>query len=74
MSDLSFKVNVDEANLILEGLGLLPFARVYALVEKLQLQAREQLQARSPLAGGPAAEQTGGALISGPSNGDLRGE
>lgn len=74
MSDLSFKVNVDEANLILEGLGLLPFARVYALVEKLQLQAKEQLQARSPLAGGTAADETGGALAGGPSNGDLRGK
>ena len=69
MSDLGFKVTVDEANLILEGLGHLPFARVYALVEKLQLQAKEQLQAPAHLEGSPAAGQGGGA-----SNGDLHGE
>ncbi len=74
MSDLGFKVTVDEANLILEGLGHLPFARVYALVEKLQLQAKEQLQSPSRLASGPAAEQVEGPLVSGSSNGDSRGE
>jgi len=45
MKDLVFKISVDETNLILEGLGLLPFARVYALVEKIQKQASEQLKA-----------------------------
>ena len=74
MSDLGFKVTVDEANLILEGLGHLPFARVYALVEKLQLQAKEQLQGPSRLTSSPITEQVGGPLVSGSSNGDLRGE
>ncbi|WP_437719890.1 hypothetical protein [Sorangium sp. So ce861] len=43
MREIHFSVTVDEANLILEGVGLLPFARVYALVAKVQQQAREQL-------------------------------
>ena len=43
MKELTFKVTVDEANLILEGLGLLPFAKVFTLVAKLQSQAQEQL-------------------------------
>jgi hypothetical protein len=49
--DLHLSVTVDEVNLILEGVGLLPFARVYALVAKVQQQAREQL------GGKPAREE-----------------
>ena len=74
MNELDFKVTVDEANLILEGLGHLPFARVYALVEKLQLQAKEQLQSPSRLASGPAAERLKGHWCSGSSDGDSHGE
>ncbi|WP_438010927.1 hypothetical protein WME89_21035 [Sorangium sp. So ce321] len=44
--ELHLSVTVDEVNLILEGVGLLQFARVYALVAKLQQQAREQLGAK----------------------------
>ena len=43
MQELDFKVTVDEANLILEGLGHLPFKQVFQLVAKLQQQASEQL-------------------------------
>lgn len=42
--EINFTVTVDEANLILEGVGVLPFARVYQLVGKLQEQAKRQLQ------------------------------
>ena len=42
MQEISLKVTIDEANLILEGLGNLPFARVYALIAKLQEQAGQQ--------------------------------
>jgi hypothetical protein len=73
MNDLGFKVTVDEANLILEGLGQLPFARVYALVEKLQLQAKQQLQTTSQLETSPAAEPVGGPRVGNSSNGDLHG-
>ncbi len=43
MRELELKVTIDEANLILEGLGNLPFAKVYALVAKIQGQASRQL-------------------------------
>ena len=43
MSEIELKVTIDEANLILEGLGQMPFARVYGLVAKLQEQAAQQL-------------------------------
>jgi hypothetical protein len=43
MREINFTVTMDEANMILEGIGLLPFAKVYQLVSKLQEQARRQL-------------------------------
>lgn len=74
MSDLGFKVTVEEANLILEGLGNLPFAKVYALVEKLQLQAKNQLRDSSRLEGSPVTEQVAGPRAGNSSNGDSNGE
>ena len=72
MKELVFKVSLDETNLILEGLGHLPFARVYALVEKVQKQAGEQLKGGSEPVAAPAsasaATQAGGAANGG-SNG-----
>ena len=44
MSEINLQVTIDEANVILEGLGQLPFARVFALVAKLQEQAAQQLK------------------------------
>ena len=43
MKDINFTVTIDEAILILKGIGLLPFAEVYQLVAKLQHQAGRQL-------------------------------
>ncbi len=43
MKEVELKVTIDEANLVLEGLGQLAFARVYTLVAKLQEQAARQL-------------------------------
>ena len=72
MKELVFKVSLDETNLILEGLGHLPFARVYALVEKVQQQASDQLKGGSELVATPvsasASTQPGGAANGG-SNG-----
>jgi hypothetical protein len=42
--EISLSISVDEANLILESLGQLPFVRVYALIAKVQRQARTQLE------------------------------
>ena len=43
MKEINLTVSIDEANVILEALGQLPFAKVYTLVGKLQEQARRQL-------------------------------
>ena len=49
MSEINLQVTIDEANVILEGLGQLPFARVFALVAKLQEQAAQQLKQDEPI-------------------------
>lgn len=41
--EVKLTLSIDEANLVLEGLGHIPFARVYTLVNKLQAQASQQL-------------------------------
>lgn len=53
MTDIQLRLSIDELNLILEGVGNLPFARVYALVGKIQSQAAEQLQAAQVASAGP---------------------
>jgi hypothetical protein len=55
MQEMNFTVTLEEANLILEGLGLLPFARVYALVGKIQEQAGSQLHRNHSSEDGPGA-------------------
>jgi hypothetical protein len=60
MKEITLTVTVDEANLILEGIGLLPFARVFQLVGKLQEQARRQLDGDAAGAGArPPASAVG---------------
>jgi hypothetical protein len=44
---IALQLTLEETNLILEGLGHLPYGRVYALVAKIQGQAGEQLKARA---------------------------
>ena len=43
MQEINLRLTIEEANLILEGLGNLPFGKVYALVGKIQDQAGQQL-------------------------------
>ena len=57
MPDITLRLSIDELNLVLEGIGNLPFARVFALVGKIQAQAGAQLQAQAPAA--PTAGQAG---------------
>lgn len=45
--DIQLHLTLDELNLVLEGIGGLPFARVFALVGKIQAQAGEQLNAQA---------------------------
>lgn len=47
MPDIQLRLTLDELNLVLEGIGGLPFARVVALVGKIQAQAGEQLNAQA---------------------------
>lgn len=44
MQNIKLELNIEETNLILEALGQLPFARVYALIGRIQEQAKAQLQ------------------------------
>lgn len=43
MKELTFKLTIEEANLVLEGLGTMPFKTVFALIGKIQNQAAAQL-------------------------------
>lgn len=43
MKEIVITVSLDEANLILEALGEMPFKKVYPLVSKIQEQASQQL-------------------------------
>ena len=54
MPDLQLALSIDELNLILEGVGNLPFAKVYALVAKIQAQAAAQIKAAQAEQGKPA--------------------
>ena len=56
MQEIQLKLTIDDVNLILEAAGALPFARVYALIGKIQEQAAQQLQGSAP--GGGAAPPT----------------
>ena len=49
MSDktLNIELTVDQANLILEALGRMPYIRVYQLIQQIQEQSAAQLQTPS---------------------------
>ena len=55
MQEITLKLAIDDVNMILEGVGTLPFARVYALVGKIQEQAARQLDASRPSQAGEGA-------------------
>jgi len=57
MKEINFKVTLDEANLVLEGLGHIPFAKVFALVAKIQEQAQQQLNGENPLSGNAETDE-----------------
>lgn len=46
MEQISINVTVEEANLILNALGELPYSQVYQLINKVQAQASAQLKAK----------------------------
>ena len=47
MKELTLVLTVEEANIVLDSLGNMPFRSVYQLVGKIQAQAEEQLGANS---------------------------
>jgi hypothetical protein len=72
MNQLEFQLSIEEANLILEGLGHLPFARVYRLVEKLQRQAGEQMK-DTPEAVASTVPAFDASKVAGPNNAGTNG-
>jgi hypothetical protein len=66
MHDLELKLTIEEVNLVLEGLGNLPFARVYTLVAKVRDQASRQIQrdGASAAGGDGAPREAAGAVNS----------
>jgi hypothetical protein len=44
---ISLQLSADDINLILEGLGSMPFVKVFTLIGKIQQQAAEQLKQAS---------------------------
>lgn len=67
MPDLQLQLSIDELNLVLEGVGNLPFARVYALVAKIQAQAAAQIKTAQSDPGNPAPPS--GVQLPGPAGG-----
>jgi hypothetical protein len=59
MQEIKLSLTIEEANLVLEGLGGLPFARVYALVAKVQEQAARSLEPAATSAVTPLRESHG---------------
>jgi hypothetical protein len=55
--DIALRLTPEEINLLLEGIGNLPFVRVYNLVGKIQAQASAQLTGTVFPADTPEAER-----------------
>ncbi len=54
MEKITLDITLEEANLILEALGNLPFVKVYALISKIQEQAGQQFEANKDAPAQPA--------------------
>lgn len=54
--EVNLKLSIEDANLILEALGNLPFKQVYGLIGKIQQQAAQQLQTGNGQAPEPEEE------------------
>jgi hypothetical protein len=57
--NLTLTLTLDEANLVLEALGQLPYARVYRFIDRIQEQARTQLAQAQPAHVGPGNDALG---------------
>jgi len=63
MQEINLKLSVEDINLILEGVGSLPFARVYALVGRIQEQAARQLRTEQAANAAPGAVSETSATV-----------
>ena len=43
MSEINLKLTAEETNVVMEALGNMPFKMVFSLINKIQVQASEQL-------------------------------
>jgi hypothetical protein len=50
--EIQLKVSLEEANVLLEALGELPFKKVFGLVGKIQQQASAQINPATPQVNG----------------------
>ena len=41
--EINFSLTVDEANVILNSLGNMPYSQVFQLINKIQMQAQQQM-------------------------------
>jgi hypothetical protein len=48
MSDLTVTLSLEEINVVMQGLGQLPYAQVSPLVDKIRSQVIPQVQAQQP--------------------------
>ncbi len=55
--EITLRLKPDEINTILEGIGNLPFIKVYTLIGKIQGQASAQLGGDNPSADDPGVTQ-----------------
>jgi len=55
MNNIKLELSLDDCNLVLEALGQQPYVRVYALIARLQEQARRQVAAREQAQQDPEA-------------------
>lgn len=46
--EYTFALTEDEINVILKGLGALPYAEVFQLIQKIHMQAQQQSAAAEP--------------------------
>lgn len=55
--EIQLQFSPDEVNLILEGLGNLPFVKVYQLIGKIQEQASQQVSGDNGQTPAPASDR-----------------
>lgn len=49
ITPIQLELSLEDTNLVLEALGDLPYARVYRLIDTIQLQAQRQFEATGPV-------------------------